>query len=99
MHAFSGQKLDKLPAHVPPELVYEYDYNSDPRMLQDPHARMRSLVREAPPIFFSPYNGGHWVVARKKPVVDITMNPEVYSNGFLETQGEHPQQGLKLLPI
>ncbi|WP_375772141.1 cytochrome P450 [Archangium gephyra] len=107
MSAFSGQKLDKIPAHVPPELVYEYDNARDPRMLEDPHARMRSLIQEAPPIFFTPYNGGNWVVTRKKAIVDITMNPEVYSNSFIAAQasgghsGEHKEQqpGLMLLPI
>jgi cytochrome P450 len=105
MHPFSGQKLDKIPEHVPPELVYEYDNARDPRMLEDPHARMRSLILEAPPIFFSPYNGGHWFVTRKKAIVDITMNPEVYSNAFFSASGEHsgehkdPQQDMKLLPI
>ncbi|HEX8539554.1 MAG TPA: cytochrome P450, partial [Cystobacter sp.] len=108
MSAFSGQKLDKIPAHVPPELVYEYDNARDPRLLEDPHARMRSLILEAPPIFFTPYNGGSWVVTRKKTIVDITMNPEVYSNAFLvsgHNAGEHSdehkdsQQGLMMLPI
>jgi cytochrome P450 len=104
MSAFSGQKLDKLPAHVPPELVYEYDNARDPRMLEDPHGRMRSLILEAPPIFFSPCNGGMWFVTRKKAIVDITMNPEVYSNSFFnvtEHPGEHKdsQQGFMMLPI
>ncbi|ATB34426.1 cytochrome P450 [Melittangium boletus] len=102
MHAFSGQKLDKIPAHVPPELVYEYDNARDPRMLEDPHGRMRSLILEAPPIFFTPYNGGHWFVTRKQAIVDITMNPEVYSNKISgEHSGEHKdsQPGLNLLPI
>ena len=106
MHADSGsQKLVEIPAHVPPELVYEYDNSRDPRMLQDPHARMRSLILEAPPIFFSPCNGGQWMVTRKKAIVDITMNPEVYSNAFLNASAEHsgeqkdPQQSLMLLPI
>ncbi|WNG24372.1 cytochrome P450 [Cystobacter fuscus] len=99
MQAFNGQKLDKIPAHVPPELVYEYDIATDPRVLEDPHARMRSLILEAPPIFFSPYNGGHWFVTRKKAIVDITMNPEVYSS---KSPGEHSKEatgGLSLLPI
>jgi cytochrome P450 len=99
MTAFNGQKIDKIPAHVPPELVYEYDIATDPRVLEDPHARMRSLILEAPPIFFSPYNGGHWFVTRKKPIVDITMNPEVYSSS---NPGEHSKEatgGLSLLPI
>ncbi|QRO01957.1 cytochrome P450 [Archangium violaceum] len=100
----SGQKLDKIPAHIPPELVYEYDNARDPRMLEDPHARMRSLILEAPPIFFSPLNGGQWFVTRKKAIVDITMNPEVYSNAFMmsgEHSAEHKdsQPSLVMLPI
>ncbi|WNG39040.1 cytochrome P450 [Archangium violaceum] len=105
MHADSGsQKLDKIPAHVPPELVYEYDIARDPRMLEDPHARMRSLIHEAPPIFFSPCNGGQWMVTRKKTIVDMTLNPEVFSSRSSAT-GEHsgeqkdPTGGLTLLPI
>ncbi|PTL85747.1 cytochrome P450 [Vitiosangium sp. GDMCC 1.1324] len=104
MHADSGsQKLDKIPAHVPPELVYEYDISRDSRMLEDPHARMRSLIHEAPPIFFSPCNGGQWMVTRKKVIVDMTMNPEVFSSRSTVTGGhgedKDPQQGLTLLPI
>ena len=107
MSGFSGQKLDSIPAHVPPELVYDYDNARDARMLEDPHGRMRSLIHEAPPIFFSPHNGGMWFVTRKKPIVDITMNPEVYSNGFLSgaASGEHAgapsgeSRGFMLLPI
>ncbi|EPX63307.1 putative cytochrome P450 hydroxylase [Cystobacter fuscus DSM 2262] len=102
--------MDKIPAHVPPELVYEYDNSGDPRLLEDPHARMRSLILEAPPIFFTPYNGGNWVVTRKKAIVDITMNPAVYSNAFImggakEDKGNHSgehkdsQPGLTMLPI
>ncbi len=107
MNPFSGKKLDEIPAHVPPELVYDYDNARDPRMLEDPHARMSSLIREAPPIFFSPHNGGHWFVTRKKAIVDITMNPEVYSNSFLAAMAsgghaeghEERQQGFTRLPI
>ncbi|MDC3953978.1 cytochrome P450 [Polyangium jinanense] len=105
MPPFSGQKLDTIPAHVPPELVYEYDSTKDPRMLEDPHARMRSLILEAPPIFFSPHNGGHWFVTRKQAIVDITMNPEVYSNALFGASeahgGEHeaPKPAFMMLPI
>ncbi|MET0402144.1 MAG: cytochrome P450 [Cystobacter sp.] len=102
MHTDSGsQKLDTIPAHIPPELVYEYDNARDARMLKDPHARMRSLILEAPPIFFTPCNGGHWVVTRKKAITSITLNPEDYSNGLVEVSGDakEPQQSLKLIPI
>ncbi len=102
MHDTHGAPtLAPIPDHVPPELVYAYDNARDPRMLQDPHARMRSLLHEAPPIFYTPCNGGTWVVTRKKPIVDITMNPEVYSNRFFAVagEGEDTQQAMKLLPI
>lgn len=99
MSAFSGQRMDKIPAHVPPELVYEYDIARDPRMLEDPHARMRSLIREAPPIFFSPCNGGQWMVTGKKAIVDITMNPELFSNGNPGEPKREATGGLTLLPI
>ncbi|OJH36934.1 cytochrome P450 [Cystobacter ferrugineus] len=98
MSAFSGQRLDKIPAHVPPELVYEYDIARDARMLEDPHARMHSLIREAPPIFFSPCNGGQWLVTGKKAVVDITTNPALFSNSNPGGQKE-ATAGLSLLPI
>jgi cytochrome P450 len=44
-----------------------------------------------------------WFVTRKKAIVDITMNPEVYSNSFIAAaaSGEHKdsQPGFMLLPI
>ncbi|EYF05651.1 cytochrome P450 [Chondromyces apiculatus] len=93
--------MDTIPAHVPPELVYDYDNARDPRMLEDPHARMRSLILEAPPLFFSPCNGGQWFATRKKLIMDITMNPAVYSNVFrLAPEGQpEPEQGFRMLPI
>ena len=106
MSNITGQKLDKIPAHVPPELVYDYDNARDARMLENPHGRMRSLLQEAPPIFFTPYNGGMWLVTRKKPIVDMTMKPEVYSNSIFATvAGAHAgeqhgeSQGIVMLPI
>lgn len=51
----------KRPDHVPVSLVYEFDYNSDPAYCRDPHARAADLVEKAPPIFWTPFNGGHWM--------------------------------------
>jgi len=34
----------------------------DPGLLRDPHERVRELLRDAPPVFWTPRNRGHWMV-------------------------------------
>jgi len=50
------------PAHVPADLVYDFDFNSDPELLRDPFAAADRLLAEAPPVFWTPRNGGNWFV-------------------------------------
>jgi len=50
------------PAHVPDTAVYDFDMFLDPALLRDPHERIREVLREAPPVFWTPRNGGHWIV-------------------------------------
>lgn len=50
------------PGHVPDDAVYDFDMYLDPALLTDPHERVREIVRDAPPVFWTPRNGGHWVV-------------------------------------
>lgn len=50
------------PDHVPDEAVYDFDMYRDPALLVDPHERVREIVRDAPSVFWTPRNGGHWVV-------------------------------------
>ena len=49
------------PAHVPDALIYDFDFNADPAYVTDPFARVHDLVENAPSIFWTPRNGGHWV--------------------------------------
>jgi cytochrome P450 len=48
------------PSHVADKAVYDFDFFQDAALLADPHERVRSLLREAPPVFWTPRNGGHW---------------------------------------
>ena len=52
----------KRPDHVPADLVYDYDFNTDPEILRDPFAAADRLLAEAPPVFWTPRNGGNWFV-------------------------------------
>ena len=49
------------PRHVPESLVYDFDLFHDPALVKDPHQRVLDLHRNAPPLFWTPRNGGHWI--------------------------------------
>jgi len=68
------------PEHVPESRVYDFDYNADPAYLKDPHARAADLVEHAPEIFWTPRNGGHWVILSYRAMHDAFRDYEVFSS-------------------
>src|SRR3546814_6100751 len=56
----------RKPDHVPDAVVYDFDYNTDVEYCRDPHARAAALVANAPPIFWTPFNGGRWMFQEHK---------------------------------
>jgi len=68
------------PEHVPKSRVYDFDFNADPAYLQDPHVRVAHLVDEAPSIFWTPRNGGHWVILAYQPMYEAFRDYEVFSS-------------------
>jgi cytochrome P450 len=50
------------PPHVPDSLVYDFDYFYDPAFVANPHDRALDIARNAPPVFWTPRQGGHWVL-------------------------------------
>lgn len=69
-----------VPTHIPSKLVFDFDYVGDPMMKPDPFAGLAWLGREAPPVFFTPRHGGHWVVQGHQSVYDISRNVDVFSS-------------------
>ena len=70
-----------IPAHVPPALIYDFDHFSSPEVVRDPHfATARRLHGEAPPIFYSPRNGGLWLVTRSEIGLEILRQTDKFSN-------------------
>ncbi len=61
-HAATLSPAVPRPAHVPEAAVYDFDMFMDPAFLADPHDRIPDLVRTAPPVFWTPRNGGHWML-------------------------------------
>jgi cytochrome P450 len=79
------------PAHVPDALVYDFDLFADPRLLRDAPARILEIAREAPPIFWTPRQGGHWVFAGHQAAFEGSRNWESFSNAFV------PQEQIQAL--
>lgn len=68
------------PAHVPDELVYDLDFYASPDLLKDAHACALTVAKEAPPIFWTPRQGGHWVLNAHNAVFEASRDVETFSN-------------------
>jgi cytochrome P450 len=68
------------PAHVPDALVYDFDMFRDPALVSDPHGRVLDLVGSAPPIFWTPRNGGHWMAISHEANFEVARATESFSS-------------------
>ncbi|MGJ3626965.1 hypothetical protein AB5I41_08745 [Sphingomonas sp. MMS24-JH45] len=73
-----------MPPHVRPEQVYRYDMYSDERLLRDLHTGYHAMQQEAPEIFWTPRNGGHWLVTRFDLIEQVIKDAASFSNRELE---------------
>ncbi len=74
------------PGHVPDDAVYDFDMFLDPELLADPHERVRALLREAPPVFWTPRNGGHWVAIGYQENYAISRDTETFSSELIPSE-------------
>lgn len=68
-----------VPAHVPPELVFDFDIYADPRVTSDVQRSYAAAIADAPPIFWTPANGGHWMVKGMDAIAAVATDPEHFS--------------------
>jgi cytochrome P450 len=79
------------PAHVPDAAVYDFDMFRDPAYVTDPHKRILDLVRHAPPVFWTPRNGGHWMLLSHAANFNASRDVEAFSSEFV------PQSQIKAM--
>lgn len=68
-----------IPPHVTPAQVFDFDIYADPRIGDDVQGTYSAALKGAPDIFWSPLNGGHWMVQRHDLIAEVVKNPEVFS--------------------
>lgn len=91
------------PDHVPDSLVYDFDFFADPKLLASGHDRALELIKDAPPVFWTPRQGGHWVLAGHSAIFDASRDADTFSNAMVsyeqiqEIQASLPEDAPKLL--
>lgn len=63
--------------------VFEFDYVRDPDVLADAHKGYWKLKEQAPSLFWTHCNGGHWVTTKADVITKILRHPEIFSSKFL----------------
>lgn len=82
--------VDSLPETRGP--VYDFDFYADPILQKDVLGGYLHLKHNAPPLFWTPHNGGHWVVTSTNGVITALRHPEIYSSRFLSIPPSPNQQ-------
>jgi cytochrome P450 len=90
-----------VPDHVPQELVFDFDFYQDRRFENGTLEGIIALAREAPPIFFSQYNGGHWVVMGHPEMIEVVKHATLFSNAkvTIPTSADPSEYGLTFGPL
>src|SRR5215472_9096972 len=68
-----------IPDHVAAQLIFDFDIYADPRITEDVQASYAVALKDAPDIFYTPRNGGHWMVRRAKAIGEINRDHEHFS--------------------
>lgn len=70
---------ETVPAHVPPDRVFKYDFFREPGLVNDLYGTI-AMLREKPAVFYTPCNDGHWVVTKGDVIAKVLKTPELFSN-------------------
>jgi len=80
--ASSAELVRPHPSHVPASRVHDFDFHDDPLYAQkgDMHDAFLHLLNHAPGMFWTPRNGGHWIILEHDLVAQAMRTPEIFSS-------------------
>ena len=86
-----------VPAHIPADRVFAFDLYDDERLRGDLHAGFAGIIEAAPDVFWTPLNGGHWVVTHLDTAAEILKDHAFFSAREMEVPRiENP---IMLIPL
>lgn len=65
------------------EPVHEFDYVNDASLRNNVHDGYWELKKEAPPVFWTPANGGHWVLNSGAAVDEVLLNTQAFTSRYV----------------
>ena len=68
--------ITPAPDQVPEHLIFDFDIYDDPRIGEDVQGTYAAALADAPDIFWTRLNGGHWIVKRFDGITQIVTDPE-----------------------
>jgi cytochrome P450 len=96
----SGAERAPVPAHVPASLVVDFDGYRPMKEATFYHAPYAALQTKVPDIFWSPYNGGHWILTRRDHLAEAFADPARFTSSQGASVDKVPAPGdPKLAPI
>lgn len=85
-----------VPSHIPPEMVLDFDlFGQDPLFEEDLYKGLEGLAAEQRDIFYTPRNGGAWIVCGHKATFDAARDTELFSNSPLHRY-DIPQEMIQI---
>lgn len=70
--------MNQVPEHVPAELVREINVFDVQSLNPEVHLGWKQIQDECPPIFFTPLNGGHWIMTRADLIERLFEDSETF---------------------
>jgi cytochrome P450 len=91
-----AQHDPRVPDHVPATLVREFDHVSGPAVQRDAFSVYRQAPRDR--VFYSPLNGGYWVLTKADDIRAALQAPEIFSSAATGIPAQ-PERKEKLYPL
>jgi len=70
--------MNPVPDHIPAELVRDINVYDVQSLHPELHLGWKRVQDECPPIFFTPLNGGHWIMTRADLIERLFEDPETF---------------------
>lgn len=75
--------MNQLGAEIVREPVFEFDYINDDMLKGDVHGGYWKIKETAPPVFWTPANGGHWVLNSGAAVTQVLLDSKSFTSRYV----------------
>jgi cytochrome P450 len=93
---------DRIPPHVPKDLIYDARITEGPEFLAAPHKFMAELHENAPPVFFDPgseHRPAAWQLLKYEDAFFVLRHPEFFTSAGSGPFPRDPDDWWNIIPL